>query len=294
MNNSSVNYLNRTNSNFLKDKLNKNSGILTSKQSQISIFSNIVGSSNNQSVNSSTKHVNFKIDNNRASNRVYKNSDKNSNNINDNKIINNENEPIQDTILNKSNKSYILLIKVYLGIIYILLLGIIIYSIFKFINTVIFHNNYENLFYAFNLITNKYLLLNYYFNTFKSLIIFPIDQQKKSLNNFLAHFEELSDKYGTVLNKQLKNLNEIKELYEILKDTKHNSTELIYNNNICNNSEICIRYLFSPHNIMDVGIDFLIKSLLIDISKIYLDYMSLNDKYNMTVIQEHIITPHFV
>jgi hypothetical protein len=159
---------------------------------------------------------------------------------------------------------------------------------------VIFHNNYENLFYAFNLITNKYLLLNYYFNTFKSLIIFPIDQQKKSLNNFLAHFEELSDKYGTVLNKQLKNLNEIKALYEILKDTKHNSTELIYNNNICNNSEICIRYLFSPHNIMDVGIDFLIKSLLIDISKIYLDYMKLDDKYNMTVIQERIITPHFI
>ena len=45
---------------------------------------------------------------------------------------------------------------------------------------------------------------------------------------------------------------------------------------------------------MDVGIDFLIKSLLIDISKHYSDYMSINDKKNITVIREYIISDHFM
>ena len=59
--------------------------------------------------------------------------------------------------------------------------------------------------------------------------------------------------------------------------------------NICFNIKICERYLSSEYNIIDTGIDFLFKSSLIDVSKIYLDYNSITDNKNITKIQELII-----
>ena len=294
INNSSINTLNRSNSTFLKDKLNNNNNInnLITNSNQTSTVSNNIGSNNNQLINNSiSKHVNNSII--RDTNKLYKKSKKDKHNNNNIQNINFDGESIQDVILKKSNKSYILLIKIYSIIIYIVLALVVIYGIFKLINTINFHNNFENIFYVFNIITNRYSLLNYYYNTLKSLIIFPMEEQKKSLDNFMVRFEELNEKYDKLINKQLNNLNEIKNLFEIIKDSKQNSTELMLNN-LCNDNDICTRYLYSSYNIMGVGIDFILKSILIDISKIYMDYMSLKDNKNIDKLKELIIDNKFI
>ena len=132
-NNSSVNYLNRTNSTFLKDKLNNNNILINTNQTSTISTNNI----NNQIINipiSKINNTNNKNDYVRISNRLYRKTRKDNlgNNINDKNIIEST-ESIQDIILNKSNKSDILLIKIYSVITYILLFLIIIYSILKLI-----------------------------------------------------------------------------------------------------------------------------------------------------------------
>jgi hypothetical protein len=104
-------------------------------------------------------------------------------------------EPIQDIILNKSNKSYILLIKIYTTITYILMLIMIVYSLFKYLKTIQFHENFENMFTVFNVTIHRYSLLNYYYNTLKSVIIFPMEEHRKSLENLFTVFEEANEQY---------------------------------------------------------------------------------------------------
>ena len=294
-NNSSINYLNKTNSIFLKDKLNNNNiNSLISSSNQSRMTSNI-----NTDKNSNISIQNNNIINNKNnifnnSNKIYRKTIKDGHNIinnNGNKNLNDLNESsIQDLILNKSNKEDILLIKIFSIFIYILLFLIISYSIFKLINTIRYYNIYENIFSSFNIITNRYSLLNYYYNALKSIIIFPFKKQEKSLNNSISSFEEINEKYEKI---NLHNLYEIKELYDFIKDSRNNSTELMLNK-ICLNIQVCNKYLKSSYNIMDTGIDFLFKSIIIDISKSYLDYQSLKDKKDIDKIKEIIITNKFI
>ena len=97
------------------------------------------------------------------------------------------------------------------------------------------------MFYAFNTITNRYSLLNYFYNALKSTILFPFDKQMKNLNNSLSIFEEANEKYEKI---NLDNLYEIKDLYDFIKDSRNNSTELMINK-VCLKIEICNKYLRS-------------------------------------------------
>ena len=292
-NNSSVNYLNRTNSTFLKDKLNNNNILINTNQTSTISTNNI----NNQIINipiSKINNTNNKNDYVRISNRLYRKTRKDNlgNNINDKNIIEST-ESIQDIILNKSNKSDILLIKIYSVITYILLILIIIYSVLKLIITLKLLNNYANIFSIINLITNRYSLLNYYFNIIKIIIIFPIKEAEQSLSNCLNEFEDLNEKFDKIVNEKLDSLYEVKELFDLIKDSKNNSTELL-NSNLCKNIDLCYKYINSPYNIMGTGVDFLYKSLIIDISKLYLDYKGIKNKTDITKIQEIIITNKFL
>ena len=301
--NSSINYLNKTKSNILKDQLNNN--LISSSNQTSTISNNNIGTTNNQliintSLLKNINNINNKIDIPHGSNRLYKKrrdsivNNNNPININiDNKNTNDFNEPIQDIILNKSNKDYILLIRIYSIIIHILMITIIVYSIYKLINTVNFLNHYENIFYVFKILTNRYTSLNYYYNTLKASLIFPIEQQMNSLDNLVSKLEDSNEKYDKIINNDLDNFEGVKLLFDVIKDSKNNST-LFMLNKICYGVDICCKYLYSPYNIMDVGIDFLYKSLLIDINKIYLDYKSLTNKKDISKIKEIIINSKFI
>ena len=291
LSNSSQNYLNRTNSTFLKEKLNSNNSNLISSSYQNSTLSNnVTASTNNKIMNSfiskNTNSTNNRNDTNAPNNKLYRKSRK------ENKVEAKNalemSEPIQDIILNKSNKSYILLIKIYTTITYILMLIIIVYSLFKYLKTIQFHSNFENMFTVFNITTHRYSLLNYYYNTLKSTIIFPMEEQKRSLEDLFVVFEEANEQYEKIVNNQLNGLTRVKFILDLIKDGKSNSTQIMYEH-ICFNISICERYLASDYNMIDTGIDFLFKTCLIDVSKIYLDYSSLDDYKNITKIQNLII-----
>ena len=289
--NSSVNYLNRTNSTFLKEKLNSNnnSSNLISNSYQNSTLSNNASTSNKFTNSFISKNINStkdRNDTNVPNNKLYRRSKKENKTEVKNTIE--MSEPIQDIILNKSNKSYILLIKIYTIITYILMLIIIVYSLFKYLKTIQFHGNFENMFNVFNVTTNRYSLLNYYYNTLKSTIIFPMEEQRRSLDNLFVVFEEANEQYEKVINNQLNGLTRVKFILDLIKDGKSNSTEIMYEY-ICNDIPICQRYLGSEYNMIDTGIDFLFKTCLIDVSKIYLDYSRLDDNKNVTKIQTLII-----
>ena len=289
--NSSVNFLNRTNSTFLKEKLNSNnnSSNLISNSYQNSTLSNNASTSNKFTNSFISKNINStkdRNDTNVPNNKLYRKSKKENKTEVKNTIE--MSEPIQDIILNKSNKSYILLIKIYTIITYILMLIIIVYSLFKYLKTIQFNGNFENMFYIFYVITNRYSLLNYYYNTLKSTIIFPMEEQRRSLNNLFVVFEEANEQYEKVVNNQLNGLTRVKFILDLIKDGKSNSTEIMYEH-ICNDIPICQRYLGSEYNMIDTGIDFLFKTCLVDVSKIYLDYSRLDDNKNVTKIQTLII-----
>ena len=294
--NSSVNYLNRTNSSFIKDKLNSNINnlVLTPSQNSTNQNNSSIGKSNSKILNVQNINNENKNDLNRISSRLYRKVQKDNNIINNNdKSSNDSKELIHDILLNKSNKSYIFLIRIYSLIVQILLTAIISYSVYKLVNTIKYHNNYENIFYVFNVLTNRYLILNYYYNTLKATIVFPIEKQLEVLNNSMNVFIEMNGKYNQIMNNDIKKFSTVRELFNIIQDSKNNSTEIMIKD-ICLNVELCIKYLNSPYNIMVTGIDFLYQSTFIDINKIYLDYKGMSNKTDIQKIRELIVNNKFI
>jgi hypothetical protein len=115
-----------------------------------------------------------------------------------------------------------------------------------------------------------------------------MEEQRKSLNNLFVVFEEANERYEKIVNNQLNGLSRVKFILDLIKDGKSNSTGIMHEH-ICYNKSICERYLDSEYNILDTGIDFLFKTCLIDVSKIYLDYSHLDDNKNITNIQNLMI-----
>ena len=248
MNQSSVEYLNlnKTNNQFLKDKLN----------------SNHVSSSNNYS----TKNV---ITHNRDHNNISQ--DKN--------IINfsQTSEATHDIILNKSNKNFIVSIKRYIIITIFLLAIIIAYDIIRFRYTLKLNVIYFGFFTDFKIIVNRYSILFYYFNVFRTLIIFP-DDTVNNTNNILqsmySEYEERNSKFDDLTNNNFKSYTNFHNLYElILKDSEKSNNNL--NNKkelICQDNYVCKKYIDSNYSIFSSGVDFAYKSSMTEIGNMYLDF----------------------
>ena len=271
LNNSSQNYLVNRNNNYklLKNKSNNNS----------------INASHEFLINSNKNNSKKEISNQPLKNKYIKEND--INNIND---IDAE-ENYQDLILDKLNRSKILMMKVFL-IITILLLALIVsfdfYSIYEFSN---FINIYSNFFHDFSIISNRYTLLFFFYNALRMMIITP----ENTVNLYMIHLMETLNEYYEEQNNQFNNImsyinnyNEIGKLYYILIESQNNSTALI-RNKICIKNEKCIKYLESQHNIVDSGIDFGYKTSITLIGNIYLDYKIIDDKKNLTKIKLSVI-----
>ena len=265
-NNSSNNILMESNSHFFRDKLNNNS-INGSKDL-------LVDSINNSSTNYSKQNIKDK-DNDSQLEKEKEDRDR-----------------IKDIILHKSNKATIFLIKVYVIIMIILTVIIIIFSIYKIIYTTNFNNKFKTFFSDFSIITNRYSFLFNYFNLFRTILIFPQNDRKIFLENTMEemdnYFEEQNKKFLNVLSTNMDSYKEIIKLVNILTETKNNSIDLI-KENICINYTSCLKYLNSPNSIFDSGVDFAYKTCVKDINNLYLNYKSLKNKTNITLINSTII-----
>jgi hypothetical protein len=196
------------------------------------------------------------------------------------------------TNLNKSNKPTILLIKIYTFIMIIMILIITIFSIYKIIYTINFNLKFEKFFTDFSIITNRYSILYNYFNVFRTLLIYPESEKKDQLNNTMEnlkyYFEQQNNLFINVLSSNMDTYKEIIKLFDILTESKNNSTEII-KDNICMNNETCLKYLESPFSIFGSGVDFTYKMCMTNIHNLFLDYKKLVNYTNINEINLTII-----
>jgi hypothetical protein len=140
-------------------------------------------------------------------------------------------------------------------------------------------------------------MLFYYFNTLKTLLIFPDDYRKRKLEevfeNMNKFYENENNKYNNILQSNIERYSQIKIFFKLLQDNKNDPTETI-KEEICSNILHCKLYLDSIYNIFTSGIDFAFRLGMTQISNYYNDYKKLSNKLDIDLIKMNIInSPHF-
>jgi hypothetical protein len=248
-------------------------GDLISSSSSINNVKNLNSGLNN--INPSKKNLN---------NNFQKNNKKDS--------INSEiKDDYQDAVLNRSNKSIILIIKLNCIIILFFAVLIVSYSIFKITNTLKFNRQSNKFFKDFSVISNRYSFLYYYFNILKTVFVFnEEDYRWKHMMDILGDmnkkYEQLNDEYNELLSSDLSHYEKIKTFFEILIYNKNDSTDFI-KKNICGETKGCINYLDTNDCIFRSGIDFGFKTCFTYMYNLYMDYKNIKNK---TDVQEIINT----
>ena len=270
-NSSQSNLVDSNNSQFFRDKLNNN--IASSSNDFLSNNNNSKNLLNNKesSINSNT-------------NSIAKNNEKEKEKQ--------KQEDINNIILNKSKKSKIFIIKLYSYIIILFNLLTIFFSIYKFIFSLRFSINLNNFFIDFNVITNRNNLLFYYFNIFRTLLIFPEDKRKEKFEQIMEkmaeNYNSQNTKYLKIISNNLGKYIEINKLFDIIKQTKEGSIEVI-KTSICRDKTSCLKYLNSEYNIFDSGIDFAFQICIQGIDTFFAEYAKLKNKTDYKEINSTII-----
>ena len=169
---------------------------------------------------------------------------------------------------------------------------ILVLSLIKFAIIFGLKEGFDGFFNDYTVILNRFSLLHYYFNIFETLIIFNDDEIKNKLkivmDNITENYEEEENKYTKILLNNIHKYQETKLLFNLLKETKNNSTEII-KEKICEKEKECINYLDSKYNIFDSGIDFSYKSCISKLKSLYNDYQKLKNNTDIEEIKSKII-----
>ena len=287
------------NSGKLKNKINDNS------------YNQVVGSFSEFFKNKMNKNVD-------ASNELLKNSSNNSNYFSNQNLMSSKNnlsekstnrtdslknsekegiENFQDLLINKSNKEIILKIKIFAIMTFIIILILILLNFYKLKLFLDFNSSYDSFFNDYNVLSKRVSMLFYYTNIFRILLIFPLDERKKALENIMENliedYEDLNRKYINLLSSNTDKYNEIKKLIDILKEGNNVSIDSLQNF-FCTDISTCTNYLSSEANIFQNGIDFAIKTCFTQLSNFYMDYKKLSNKTDIDLIKSEIInSPHF-
>ena len=278
LNNSSHNYLVQANSQFLKDKLNS-----SAQNDNNDMFTN------KNDISSNKKFKSFSSIKNRIKqNKIYNNTIENNNKENEIE----EQENFQYLMLNKANRASVLMIKIYSIIILIFALLIFGFIIYKFYYVYEFHNKFNKFFDDLSTLTERYMMIYYYFNTLRTLLVFPLGERKnmfeKVMEKMTEDFEQQTYKFNNMLSKNMEDYKEINKLFFIIKESKNNSTNLI-KESICQKEQHCIEYMESEYNIFDSGIEFAFKSCITETNNIFMDYKKLINKTNIQDINSTLI-----
>ena len=212
-----------------------------------------------------------------------------------NKKFNEENEEnIKELILNSSNKTYVFIIIIYFIILSILILVLIIFNYYKLYTNIKMNDDVDFFFINYEVVTNRYNILFYSFNIFRTMIIFPEGHKKRKfeeiMENMEYYYEEENNNYLKIISSLVitKHYYRTYKFLNNLAESKNNSTEKI-KKLICGNITSCNKYLDSENNIFDSGLDFGCKSAITFIYNMYLDYKRLNNKSDIKTINQTII-----
>ena len=203
-----------------------------------------------------------------------------------------ERDTYQDIILNKSNKILIFIIKIYSIILLFLILIIILYILYKIKRSIHFKNKFTEFFVDLPILTNRYTMLYYYFDIFRTLILFPISEKREILENVMKqmedYYEKENNKFLELSSLKKENYYESNILFNKLRDSKNNSSEKI-KKEICLDNNSCINYLNSEYNIFDSGVDFTFQKCMTQISNILMDYKKIKNKTDIKEINSTLI-----
>ena len=260
MNNSSQNYIELNNSQS-KDKLSNNSFFNASKDLLM----------NNSKNNPSNKNLKI-MDNNSFSNNDMK------------KVESLDQENYQDILLNRSNKKLVLMIKIYLIIIIILTILITAFILFKFKYILSFNRKYNRFFHNMSILTNRYAFMYYYFNTMRLVVILPernkyLKMYEDVMKNLNERFEKENKEFLDILSSGIEDYGEINKLFNILKDTSGDGDSFDkIKQLICHKNQLCEESIESNKNLLHSGVDFASKTIITEISNIYMDYKKIEHK----------------
>ena len=295
------NLINNNKKNSLEKNIQEiiiNNNKLTERKKKV-----VNNSSHNYLIKSTNSHLfkdSLKTNSIEASNeflKAFNNKDNNFFKNRKNSIIIKQENPeekinIQEIILNQKIKSSVLLMKIYKFIILLLLLLIAAFSLIKIQYIILFMTKINGFFKDFTILANRFSLLQYYFNIFRTLIIFHDEEIKNkiemSMDILTENYEIENNQYTNILLNDYGKYKERKLVFDLLTNKENNSTEKI-KEKICKNEKECINYLDSKYNVFDSGIDFSYKTCISKIDNLYQDYKSLINKTNIEDIKSKII-----
>ena len=203
---------------------------------------------------------------------------------------------MKNILLNNSNKSLVLMIKIYFIIIALLIILLIVFTSIK-LNFIFVHNKkYNKYFSDMTVITDRYMQVYYYFNILRTLLIYPENERKKKFENILENmnslYDEENNKFNSIFTSNIKDYPEVYKLIQIFRESKNNSTNIL-KETICQESEGCISYLNSIYNIFDSGLELAFSSSISDIHNIFMDYKKLNNKTDIIGIKNIILLSNY-
>ena len=294
-NNSSTNYLIRSNSRLIPDKLNP----LAKGEFQLKSNNNNSSASSKAIYSKNILHSPASSSNNSIQVKKTININKINNNNNNKSIISETvmKDNFEDAVLDRSNRVTIYIIKIHSVIIILFLLLIIIYSVYKLRNNSIYIEQYERFYSDFHTIEERYSALYYYWNTMKTIIIFNNKDERwsvmnKILGNMNSEYERITNDYNLLLSKSMDFYNDVEKLFEIFTYNKNDSIEYLQKN-VCLNYTSCKNYLRTNDSIFNSGIDFGYKICFSYLNNIYMDYQSIKNKTSIEEIKRAITDEKF-
>ena len=299
--NNAINDKSKYNSTINRDE--KNNKILKKEEYKKAHNTLILSFKGKGKDNSSFQHLlNYSTNNSNILKEKLNNNNNNNNNININNIEINENknnilknslsENFQNKILNKTYLIGVFIIKIFLFIILFSFLIILIHSSIKIKYLFSFVHGLNNIFHVCKIISDRFSFLIYFFNIFRTLIIFHDEQTRNSIEPILDNinniFDEENDEYTNFILYHNDEYQNIKNLLQNLTYNGDNSSDILFQT-ICSKEQECKNYLRSKYNLFDAGFYYSYKSCFSYVSNFYKDYKNINNKTNIEEIKKIII-----
>jgi hypothetical protein len=109
------------------------------------------------------------------------------------------------------------------------------------------------------------------------------------MENINEIYEIENKKYIDLMSSSIGDYKEVNKLFNIYKETKEDKFDEI-KQTICKNVEFCEMFVESNKNLLCSGIDFAFKTIVKEISNIYMDYKKIKDKENIEEIKSSLLS----
>ena len=278
LNNQNLNLISNNNISFSKDystnlilnsSNNNNSSINNSSFPLGSI--NIINSNNNhrKSDENLKKNKVVKYEEDKDKIKFYEIKEKEKENENDHLILTCDNILFQTKITVLQSIKLIIIIFIIFAIIFI---G---YFVFKFIVSLLFISNFQNMITDFKTLSNQYNQISLYWNHLKTLFILPNAPVSYDYDNIENYFSQINSEINYIYKYRMYNYKKITSLYDILLSSSQEKN--ITNMDFCLGHKRCYDIRDSSKYLLSNGIESAVNLYSKEIFSYYKDFIKLKD-----------------